>query len=131
MTVNNSVVLTTPAQSSIVALRISGKLTKEDYEQFLPLLEQRIREHGKIRLLVELGDFEGWTASAAWEDIKFDFKHFTDIERIAIVGHGMWEHGLAVFSKPFTAAKVRFFDREDVEEARRWIQADRRQEEPR
>ena len=31
-------------------------------------------------MLVEMHDFHGWTAGAIWEDIRFDAKHFTDIE---------------------------------------------------
>jgi len=27
--------------------------------------------------------FHGWDAGALWEDIKFDIKHFGDIERLA------------------------------------------------
>jgi hypothetical protein len=41
-----------------------------------------------------------------WEDIKFDVKHFNDIERLAITGENKWEKGMAAFCKPFTTAKV-------------------------
>ena len=36
----------------------------------------------------------GWDAGALWEDIKFDIKHFADIERLAMVGEKKWHrHG--------------------------------------
>ena len=102
-------------------VRLTGKLHKEDYEQFLPEAERLIKEHGKIRILVELHDFHGWSAGALWEDIKFDFKHFNDIERLAIVGESKWHEGMAWFCKPFTTAKVRYFGVDEAVDAREWI----------
>ena len=67
-------------------------------------------------------DFHGWTAGALWEDIKFDVRHFRDIERLALVGEKKWEKGMAVFCKPFTTAKVRYFERAKADEARAWLQ---------
>ena len=60
-------------------------------------------------------------AGALWDDIKFDLKHFADIERLAIVGEKAWEKGMSVFCRPFTAASIRYFDRAAVEEARGWL----------
>ncbi len=58
---------------------------------------------------------------AAWEDVKFDLHHFADIERLALIGENRWEAGMAVFCKPFTAAKVRYFDDSKADEAAAWI----------
>ena len=57
-----------------------------------------------------------------WEDIKFDVKHFKDIERLAMVGDKKWEAGMAAFCKPFTTAKVRYFDESEIDAARTWIE---------
>jgi hypothetical protein len=39
---------------------MSGKLSKEDYEHFVPEVERLIEQEGKIRLLFEMHDFHGW-----------------------------------------------------------------------
>jgi len=109
------------AAGKLLHVKITGKLTKETYEAFVPLVEEQIKEHGKIDILLELHDFHGWTAGALWEDIKFDTKHWNDIERLAIVGESKWEKGMATFCKPFTSAKVRYFDHTDLAEAQSWI----------
>jgi hypothetical protein len=109
------------SDGKLVHAKASGKLTKESYENFAPLLEQMIEEHGKIRVLFEMHEFHGWTAGALWEDIKFDFKHWKHIERLAIVGESKWEHGMAVFCRPFTTAKIKYFDHTAIEGAKRWI----------
>ena len=49
----------------------------------MPVVEAAIKEHGKVRMLVVMHDFHGWTAGALWEDIKFDMHHFRDIGRLA------------------------------------------------
>jgi len=103
-------------------LRVSGKLTKDDYRQFTPLLEARIQDAGQVRLLVEMTDFQGWTAEAMWEDIKLDSRHFRDINRLAIVGDSKWQEYMTLFSRPFTTAKVRYFSTDEREQAFAWIQ---------
>jgi len=111
-------------KGAIVTLTIKKKLDKEDYEAFVPLIERQIEAGAPIRLLVELKDFEGWTAGALWEDTKFAAKHFKDIERMAVVGESRWEKGGTFFFKPFTAAKVRYFDSREMARARQWIRKD-------
>ncbi len=109
------------AGGKILTIALSGKLAKEDYAHFAPEVERLVREHGKLRMLVKMRDFHGWSAGALWEDIKFDVKHFRDIERLAIVGERAWEHGMAVFCKPFTTAKIRYFDVSEASAAEAWI----------
>ena len=108
----------------LLHVKVTGKLTKDAYEAFAPVVDEQIKEHGKVRNLFEMHDFYGWTAGALWEDLKFDFKHWKDIERLAIVGESKWEASMAVFCKPFTAAKIQYFDHAKLDEARAWIAED-------
>ncbi|MBI1355808.1 MAG: STAS/SEC14 domain-containing protein [Acidobacteria bacterium] len=108
-------------ESRALEVTMEGKLQAEDYETFVPVVEDLIKQYGSLDLLVNLHDFHGWTAGALWEDIKFDVKHFRDIGKLAIVGETKWEAGMAKFCKPFTTAEVRFFPREDLVAAREWI----------
>src|SRR5262249_37500425 len=52
----------------LLEVHLTGKLAKEDYLAFEPTVERLIRQHGKIRMQVELHDFHGWTPGAIWED---------------------------------------------------------------
>jgi hypothetical protein len=104
----------------VLIVKAKDKLTKSDYEIFVPKIEKMI-ENGKIRILFKLKDFDGWTTSAAWEDTKFGIKHYNDIERLAIVGEKRLEKGMAIFCKAFTTAKVKFFETKDSDKAENWI----------
>ncbi|MFW6154974.1 MAG: STAS/SEC14 domain-containing protein [Planctomycetota bacterium] len=106
---------------AVMEVRLSGKLTRADYEHFVPEVDRRLVEHDKLRLLVIMENFHGWTAGALWDDIKFDAKHFRDIDRLAFVGETRWQQGMATFCKPFTTAKIRYFEPDDLDEARRWL----------
>src|SRR4029079_10968666 len=116
--------LSEQAGGKILNVKISGKLSKEDYQEFVPRVEKLIKDHGRIRILVAMHDFHGWEMGALWEDIKFDVKHFGDIERLALVGDSKWEAGMAKFCKPFTKAKIEYCDESEAERAREWIAAD-------
>ena len=112
------------AENGVLQVSASGKLTKEFYEEFVPAVEAEIAKAGKVRILFSMHDFHGWTAGALWEDVKFDVKHWKDIERLAIVGESKWEQGMATFCKPFTMAKIKYFDQSQADEARKWLGED-------
>ena len=116
-----SVELREEANGKVLILNLSGKLTKDDYAHFIPAVERAVKAHGKVRLLVNMHGFHGWTLGAVWEDVKFDLHHFSHLERLALVGDRKWEAGMAVFCKPFTTAKVQYFDESTADEASAWI----------
>lgn len=105
----------------IVTLKFKEILSKKDYDDFVPQIEGLMKNGQKLRIVVELHDFKGWTAGALWEETKFAAKHFNDIEKLAVVGDARWEMGLTAFIKPFTMASVRYFDMEEAEEAQKWV----------
>lgn len=110
-------------QSSDKALgfKMSGKLHDEDYKKFVPMIDNAIAKDGKVRLLALFHDFHGWDMHALWDDIKFSTTHCTKIERIALVGEKNWEKWMAMVCKPFTMAKVRYFDVSQQDAAWAWL----------
>lgn len=106
---------------NMVEVRISDRLSRDDYRKFVPEVEGLIGRVGKVRILMEMRDFHGWEMGALWEDVKFDVKHFKDIERLAMIGDKKWEEWMAAFCKPFTTAKIRYFDVSETNDAREWI----------
>jgi hypothetical protein len=109
------------ADGRILVLTLTGKLEAADYAQFVEQVDQAVKNHGKIRFIVEMHDFHGWTFGALWEDIRFDVSHYSQIERLALIGNQKWQAGMASFCKPFTTATVRYFDEAAADEASIWI----------
>lgn len=105
-----------------IAIRASGKLTHEDYQSFLPKLEEKIKTLGKASILLELDNFSGWELQAAKDDFSFGMKHLDDIERFAVVGDKAWERWMVLMAKPFLSAKkLRYFDHESLQVAWDWL----------
>ena len=107
--------------ANTVGFTLSGKLHDEDYKTFVPLVDAAIAKEGKARLLAQFHDFDGWDLKALWDDIKFATTHCTKIERIALVGEKTWEKWMAQVCKPFTMAKIKYFDAGQVDAAKAWL----------
>lgn len=109
------------SEGNVIAVRMSGKLTVEEYQEFLPRLETQIKRYGKISVLVELDDFIGWELAAAKEDFMFAMKHDEDIEKFAFVGNKLWQRWIALMAQPFVSSEVRYFIHDDMHEAWDWV----------
>ncbi|MFO0878945.1 MAG: STAS/SEC14 domain-containing protein [Gemmataceae bacterium] len=105
----------------VLGFKMSGKLHDEDYKHFVPAVDGLIAKQGKARLLAQFHDFHGWDMHALWDDIKFATTHCTQIERIALVGEKKWEEWMAKVCKPFTMAKIRYFDASQIDAAWAWV----------
>jgi hypothetical protein len=105
----------------VLAFKMSGKLHDGDYKEFVPLVDAAIAKAGKVSVLAQFHDFHGWDAHALWDDIKFSTTHCTKIERVALVGDKTWEKWMAKVCKPFTMAKIRYFDSSQFEAAKAWL----------
>jgi hypothetical protein len=105
----------------VVGLKLSGRLHDEDFKHFVPTMETILTAAGKVRLFVQFEDFHGWDLHAALDDFKFRLRHYSDFERIAMVGDRQWEKWMATFCKPFTRAEVKYFDRSQFDAAWKWL----------
>lgn len=102
----------------VLEVRVTEKLTHADYQQFASRFEAMLKPPGKLNVLFDMANFHGWEVAAIWDDLKFDLKHFSDIERLAMVGDQKWEQAISALSQLFTTAKVRFFPSAAINEAR-------------
>ncbi|HID46936.1 MAG TPA: hypothetical protein EYP34_14450 [Chromatiaceae bacterium] len=108
-------------EDNIYAFKATGKLTDEDYQQFLPRLTTLIHKYGPLSLLIELEDFQGWEQKAAWEDMQYGLQHDDDFDRIAIVGENRWQKWMTALGNLFTHTKIRFFMRDELQQAWDWL----------
>ena len=108
--------------SNVLELEATGKLIASDFERLESAFQKLLKQHGKIRVFFRMRDFHGWEPLAFWDEVKFDLKHFGDIERLAMVGDRQWERFLGVFGRPFTAAEMRYFDESMLPAARTWLE---------
>ncbi|MGB8623509.1 MAG: STAS/SEC14 domain-containing protein [Paracoccaceae bacterium] len=109
--------------ADVVAISAKGHITRKDYEDVLiPLVEERIRKEGKIKLLYVIDKgFEGFSAGAAWDDTKLGLLHMGDFSRIAVVTDVEWiRMGMKVFA-PMIRCQVHLFGSDEMKAAKAWI----------
>jgi hypothetical protein len=103
-------------------IHLSRKLTRADFMEFIPVAERFITDWGKFGVVVVMRDFEGCEVGALWEDMKWDTKHYDDVERVALVGEKKWQAGMSKFCRPFSGAEIKYFDVRDINQARLWVE---------
>ncbi len=108
-------------EDNIYAIRVSGKLHHEDYQMFLPELENLLETEEKIALLIELDDFHGADLAAIKDDFTFGMKHAGSFEKVAIVGEKKWHKWMTLLSSPFLKSDVKYFDRNALQGAWDWL----------
>ena len=122
-----SVDLREEAGGRILVVKMSGTLKKPDYGRFVLKAEQLNKERGKIRILCEVRNFEGFETTGEQEDepekslYEFELKHFAHVERVAFIGDEAWEQTWAAFRRPFAAATIHYFDQSHAHEGREWV----------
>jgi hypothetical protein len=86
-----------------------------------PAIEAAIAEHGKIRLVFELGPkFDGYSAGAAWEDLKLWAPHLSKWERCAVVtDHRLIADAIRAFAL-LMPGEVKVFAVSGLDEALGW-----------
>ncbi len=113
------------APPNVVAFKAVGKVQSSDYKETLdPAIEQAIAAQGKVRLVYELGEeFDGYSAGAAWEDLKLGGGNFSAWERCAIVTDSDLLGGAVRVLSVIMPGDVRVFPVKELDEALAWAAA--------
>jgi hypothetical protein len=98
------------------------KLSANDFAELAPQVDSLLEHEGKIRLLIDATQLEGWDNIAALEQhAAFVKTHKQKVERIAVIAQYDWQHWLVGAVKVFLHPKIRVFEKSDAELALRWI----------
>ena len=107
----------------VIALRFSGLITSKDYtDSLVPLIEGAAKNHDKLKLLCVLDQyFDGYSAGAMWDDVRFGFSHLTTFSKLALVTDIDWIRKSTKLFGSLMPTEVMVFDVEDLEDAKKWI----------
>lgn len=100
---------------------VSGKVTSDDFDALAGPLEDFVEEHGKIKLLEIIEDFQGFDPMMLWKGMKFDIKIIPHITHCAVVSDMGWISPLTKAAGAFMATKLRTFDLDELDAARAWL----------
>jgi len=106
----------------MLAVRVSGELTNEDFDLYRKLIRDRMKATGEARLYYEMADLNWVKPGAALENGLFDIVHGREYGRVAMVGEKTWQEWAAKLISPVKKKGVRYFDLALREQAMAWVQ---------
>ena len=114
-----------PPLANCVAVHVRKEISNREVAEIERTLEDRIRQHGKIRLLVVMESYPTLnSAESIYDDLRFAKKYAPHIERMAVLGDQAWKkHWIALFGL-FGGIRSEYFERPDFKCAITWIQSD-------
>lgn len=110
------------APEGVIAFKAVGNVEAADYEEVLtPAIESAISQHGKVRLVYELGpEYDGYSAGASWEDLKLGATHLAKWERCAIVtDHRLIRDAIRAFAM-LMPGEIKVFPVVELDHALSW-----------
>ena len=103
-------------------IKVTKPITVKGYkENFLPRVHEIIDKYGEFRLLIHFESFKGWEPEAAREDMETFVKLSGDFSKIALVNPPETEVFRRQIKKGAQKGEVRFFNQEDLEKAKEWV----------
>jgi len=70
----------------VLGIALTGDITKEQYDQVYPKIEELAKTHDEINYLLRVETpVKNITAGVWWDDFKLAMKHFKKWHRVAIV----------------------------------------------
>jgi hypothetical protein len=107
----------------VIGLDFKGLITSRDYtETLVPLVTNKIKKHDKIKLICVLGDyFDGYSAGAMWDDLRFGLGHLATFSKLALVTDEDWIRHGAKFFGSLMRTEIMVFHNSELGEAKSWI----------
>ena len=107
---------------NVVGMRIQGKVEQPDLDQVKREVERRLERHDRIRVYVEVAEFEGMSVDAFLEDLKFGADNWNRFDKEAVVVDQAWLRKVtAMADKLVPQIDVRAFSVAETDKARQWV----------
>ncbi|NEU14943.1 STAS/SEC14 domain-containing protein [Methylobacterium sp. BTF04] len=98
------------------------KLSADDFAHLAQKLDSILKHEGKVRVLIDATQLDGWDSTAALEQhAAFVKTHQKRVERIAVIAQHDWQHWLVGAVKVFLHPQIRVFDKSAADQALQWI----------
>ncbi|WP_277553264.1 STAS/SEC14 domain-containing protein [Halobaculum limi] len=108
-------------EGPVLAVGFTDQVTEEDFQALSDEMDERVREHGSVRLYVEFDGIPRPELEALDDDLKLWRQFSDDIYRYAIVGEGRLLEWSTAVADLLTSVEVEFFEHDDRDEAWDWV----------
>lgn len=110
-------------EKSILYVRPTGPLRKQDFDDLAQLVDPFIEETGGLGgLILETAYFPGWdNLGAVARHFRFVRDHHKKVKKVAIVTDSPLGDAAERFASHFVEATIKHFPGGDVQQAREWV----------
>lgn len=109
-------------RGKILVIKLLGELKREHMEEADQLVDEKLDESAGSNILLDLRKYHGSSdLGTAWQELKLVTSHGDRVEKIAVIGSFDWQKLATLLVSPFTKAKERFFEPDEVQEAMEWL----------
>ena len=112
------------SKGAVLGLVVSGKVDSEEENKWIGIIDNLIKEHGKISLLVLLDGKLDYEFGAAYDDLKWTFKNMKHLNKIAVVSESRILGMLVAADSPFAklvGISEKHFETNKLQEAWDWV----------
>lgn len=109
------------SKDDAIAFEVNGRVTKDDIRKLALPVEAVVKSQGNANALMVVNNFQGFTLSSFFEDLRFGLKHMKDFDKIAVVGDKKWLETLVKIESYFPKVNIKYFDTSEAREAWGWL----------
>lgn len=113
------------SHGAVLGVELSGKMDIAQEQALIAVAEEQIEKHGKISVLVVVGDDVGLSYDAAMADIKWVLANMQHLKKLAIVTDSNLLATLVAVDATFAkmvGIEEKHFDKRQIEAAWKWIE---------
>lgn len=115
--------LSSENRGDVIRAQVVGEVAAADWDAAAPILDRAIQQHGRIKLLLDAREFDGWqNLAAAMGHIDFVKAHHQHVDRVAVITARQWQHWLVALAKHFVSAQLKAFEPQHIEAAQNWLE---------
>ncbi len=109
-------------REDVVGFRIDGTTSAVDIQPLLVYLTEKLRQYKKLRLLVEYADPDGFSIDTFLEDLKYNFGHWNNFEKTAIITFSEWLEQADQLAHELQETQVKSFHYSEKDQAWQWVE---------
>ena len=111
---------------STIGVEITEKVSLDEEKKWTETLDMAIEEHGKISVLIVMGEEAKWGVKAGVEDVKWILKNMKKLKKLAIVSEKTTWKWLVALDSPFAklvGISEKHFEPSELTDAWEWIKS--------
>jgi len=112
-------------ETNIVALRVDGSVSADDFDRAIHQVDSAIRRHGAIRIMEQIGhpDSPPIVPTNEWYDSSFGRSHEGGITHTAVISDQSCVTAFVKFFDPNLSTQIRAFKLSESDRAHDWLRS--------